>query len=122
MLGMLAVADTPTSIDNVVDDDLVSDDELALVRLSCSFVENRVLSQSWLQLWWVHTQVSHAHFCGQGVVSRTSGTASVDFVDGCVGSTFIVQICVNLKRVAQPRTARMSSMRAICIVSSMIVV
>ena len=31
------VADKPSSADNAVDDDLVSDDELALVRLSCSF-------------------------------------------------------------------------------------
>ena len=35
--GMLAVADKPSSADNAVDDDLVSDDELALVSLSCSF-------------------------------------------------------------------------------------
>lgn len=34
---MLAVVDKPASADNAVDDDLVSDDELALVRLSCSF-------------------------------------------------------------------------------------
>ena len=36
---MLAVDDKPLSADIAVDDDLVSDDELALVELSCSFVE-----------------------------------------------------------------------------------
>ena len=91
---MLVVADKPASADNIVDDDLVSDAELALVILSCSLCgESSAVPQSLLQLWRVHTPVSHTHFAGSGLCLEPQAPQAFIFVDGCVVSTFIVQIC-----------------------------
>ena len=78
--GMLAVEDMPSSADNALMTIWFLMSSLRWLDCLVLFVEKRVLfPQNWLQLWRVHAQVSHAHFCGQGVVPRTSGAASVDF-------------------------------------------